>query len=609
MRNAGWKLTLCFCVAQALLWLAACGFSHPALAQGQNAKTTASRTLPSDWIHNGSLVTLVPAARLHKIIYHTPRQGLREVGVTAGTLLFEGRQTGRTLAGTAYQFHRSCKPRGFRVKGAVSKDRKQIVLKGKVPLQDANCKVVATQDEALIFVAAAPQPTAAQEARPGEAPAANPPQDVAGPAPAQERAVGSEQTAAAKPKATPEQTSAEKAVPEAAPEPADPAQAEPVPSPPSAAEAEKTQVETAQEQPKHDQAIPPEPAPATAAVVQEQRPADGASPAPPLTPVAPTMRGGDDQSAASPQAADGDKPSEPVQATGPATKPSGLAEPSEDASFKAPAGVVAAKPAEQGVAAETMESAGRSGAESRANEAPAQTASVANVAPPEVPAVVTAAKPVEQGVAAETTESAGKSETETRENDTPAPTASEVASVAAPDHSPQAAPSAPAQLETAPRSVKNESSGTDDSKQTETEARKVASKTEGAIKPDPAQAAVEPPGEQPPAPQSDLKSAQVAAASVAAPAPPRGDGVGRIKAPESQTPDSLQASLKEPLSNVAGDKKDVAGGNRTTGERKPASPAEPEKMMEIVLRNGRILRIGRDVDLEILARIVTILDR
>jgi hypothetical protein len=44
-------------------------------------------------------------------------------------------------------------------------------------------------------------------------------------------------------------------------------------------------------------------------------------------------------------------------------------------------------------------------------------------------------------------------------------------------------------------------------------------------------------------------------------------------------------------------------------ESKAAPASTPEKMMEIVLKNGRILRIGRDVELEALARIITQLER
>jgi len=34
-----------------------------------------------------------------------------------------------------------------------------------------------------------------------------------------------------------------------------------------------------------------------------------------------------------------------------------------------------------------------------------------------------------------------------------------------------------------------------------------------------------------------------------------------------------------------------------------------EKMMEIVLKNGRILRVGRDMDIDALARLIAMLER
>ena len=92
------------------------------------------------------------------MFYDTPRVGLLDAGVKPGTLLFEGQRTGQNFEGTAYQFYRSCKARGFPVTGSTSDDRRQITLKGKAPLLDVNCNVTGSRDDTLIFTASQTPP-------------------------------------------------------------------------------------------------------------------------------------------------------------------------------------------------------------------------------------------------------------------------------------------------------------------------------------------------------------------------------------------------------------------------------------------------------------------
>ena len=68
-------------------------------------------------------------------------------------------------------------------------------------------------------------------------------------------------------------------------------------------------------------------------------------------------------------------------------------------------------------------------------------------------------------------------------------------------------------------------------------------------------------------------------------------------------PNGLPDKSKPEVSKADGNKVPALVENRAV----PIGP--PEKMMEIVLKNGRILRIGRDIELEALSRIISQLER
>jgi len=65
----------------------------------------------------------------------------------------------------------------------------------------------------------------------------------------------------------------------------------------------------------------------------------------------------------------------------------------------------------------------------------------------------------------------------------------------------------------------------------------------------------------------------------------------------------LRATIKSEVSIAHVDKTGTLIENKIV----PTNP--PEKMMEIVLKNGRVLRIGRDIDIEALLRIISSLER
>jgi hypothetical protein len=542
MRSIGWTTSIL--VAQALLWLGVSEFG-PAMAQGRSGKATASRTLTGSWIHNGSVMSLVTDGKTQKFIYYTPRIGLLDAGVKPGTLLFEGRRTGRTFVGTAYQFYRTCKPRGFRVSGTVSEDQKQIILKGKVPLLDVNCKVTGTRDDVLVFTAnPAPPAELAAESKAGAAPVANTAEQVASRTPAKEPA--SDRAVASKPEET--------RAPEAPLAEADKAKAGETPSQASSAAAAKAPADAENDKPSAPKAEPPD-----AAIAPDKPTQDAPSGGTPETNVAAAVPAKDSPSTAPAVAAETPTPDAEKASASP--KQGGDAAQAESGQAKPPAAAAAAKDKDS---VET-EAAGKAKAEGStvAGQAPKANEAAAGTAPTRQP---------QQTPQTETTES-------------------KVAAI------PTAA---------------GDPSQADDPAKAKAAAREVAAAPNEAAKQDGANSRGVPSeqgGAEPP--QAESRRAKVAAASPAVAASTNGDDASKAKAADGKAAGSLQTALKPPPSNAEGDRTGALGENRSAGlsESRAAAPAAAEKMMEIVLRNGRILRIGRDVDLEVLARIVTMLER
>jgi hypothetical protein len=128
--------------------------------------------------HNGSLVRLRSDGASRSFEYVAPRAGLREVGVEAGTVLFEGSLTKDRYSGTAYLFSRGCGRIGYPVQGRASGDRKTIELAGRAPRRSSRCKTVGHREDRLVFHL---QPDAASQ--PAGSPARGEPEEDRSPEP------------------------------------------------------------------------------------------------------------------------------------------------------------------------------------------------------------------------------------------------------------------------------------------------------------------------------------------------------------------------------------------------------------------------------------------
>ena len=106
---------------------------------------------PAIWDHNGSVMYLVANGSSREVYYQKPRPGMLDAGARPGSLLFRGDVNNGQYSGTAYIFNLHCGPIPFEVKGPILDDDKRIVLTGRAPRVDRNCRTYGSYTSNLEF--------------------------------------------------------------------------------------------------------------------------------------------------------------------------------------------------------------------------------------------------------------------------------------------------------------------------------------------------------------------------------------------------------------------------------------------------------------------------
>lgn len=110
-------------------------------------------TMPSGetlWMHNGSQMVMTASGNRRTIMYSLPKQGLKEAGVEADTVLFDGAVSKNGLSGDAYRFSRKCGSRRYEVAGSIT-EKEKIVLRGSVGKLGPDCKIAGSMVDELLF--------------------------------------------------------------------------------------------------------------------------------------------------------------------------------------------------------------------------------------------------------------------------------------------------------------------------------------------------------------------------------------------------------------------------------------------------------------------------
>lgn len=100
------------------------------IATAGTAQVASVQTAAADscWNHNGSVMRLQAQGNQRWFTYENPRAGIRQVGVTPGTLLFNGYNNNDYYSGTARVFSRGCGALEYYVEGPVTRPSGQIVI-------------------------------------------------------------------------------------------------------------------------------------------------------------------------------------------------------------------------------------------------------------------------------------------------------------------------------------------------------------------------------------------------------------------------------------------------------------------------------------------------
>jgi hypothetical protein len=134
-----------------------------AISAAQGATGSVGGPAESLWDYEGSKLLLVTDGMQRKFYYETPRPALVDIGVQRGTLFFVGQQKGRAYRGIARVFSKRCGAIPYSVSGEISEDGRSILVRGKAPSLDGQCRIQATWDASTTLVRSGQQPSSGHD--------------------------------------------------------------------------------------------------------------------------------------------------------------------------------------------------------------------------------------------------------------------------------------------------------------------------------------------------------------------------------------------------------------------------------------------------------------
>ena len=80
-----------------------------------------------------------------------PNERLAALGVTADDPVFEGDREGDRYFGQAFVYSKSCATKTYKVDGRVHKGERRVVVFGRKPIADRDCRTDYRKDVRLVF--------------------------------------------------------------------------------------------------------------------------------------------------------------------------------------------------------------------------------------------------------------------------------------------------------------------------------------------------------------------------------------------------------------------------------------------------------------------------
>jgi len=123
----------------------------PGKAVTHNSETKGQQSSPVRWLHNGSQVRIVAEGNRRRIVYVRPSRRLANIGVAKGDPVFEGTREGNRYIGQAFVYSKKCATRKFKVDGRVHDGERRVVVFGRKPIRDRDCRTDYRKDVRLVF--------------------------------------------------------------------------------------------------------------------------------------------------------------------------------------------------------------------------------------------------------------------------------------------------------------------------------------------------------------------------------------------------------------------------------------------------------------------------
>ncbi|MGJ0532287.1 hypothetical protein [Methylocystis sp.] len=105
----------------------------------------------SRWTFNGSGMYMTANGKRRRVFYETPRESLDSLGISSGSLIFDGDLNGARFTGSVMAYAPGCAVLKYPVSGILNPDGLSFNLVGRRPARDDWCNVVGSTDVTLIF--------------------------------------------------------------------------------------------------------------------------------------------------------------------------------------------------------------------------------------------------------------------------------------------------------------------------------------------------------------------------------------------------------------------------------------------------------------------------
>ena len=135
---------------QSMMWMPRLALHWAVITSGVCAAAAQAQALRSStWSHNDALVELVSLG--NERVFRYLEMYASTVPASPGDIVFRGRRIGRTYTGTAYLFSSRCGRVGYRVTGYVTNGESRVVMTGRAPRRNAQCRVIGYRIDSLVF--------------------------------------------------------------------------------------------------------------------------------------------------------------------------------------------------------------------------------------------------------------------------------------------------------------------------------------------------------------------------------------------------------------------------------------------------------------------------